>query len=135
MKNKSFVLATLALILTLLSLAPSSLWAGIKAEGREEQFTINFYNAGDTPPRLPFLRIIFINVPEKNKTKILEWQKKMDEKFKDIGGVSDDAGYKKMSKIVEEYAIGFMAMEAKSVIFYLPRTGEFIAVSLKDIQK
>ena len=120
MKTKylACIIAVLTAIVTFQQLPTH---AGLEAEVKRVGLTRYFYNAGDMPPALPFMSIIFQGIPDKETPKVEEWAKEIDAQLQKLGGVQEEADYGKIAKIIPEYITKFIGTGAVAIALEFPK--------------
>jgi len=122
-KNLKSVPKILAIALAIIAtFFPIPSQAGIEAEEKQTvTVTVNFYNAVDNPPALPYMRIIFRKLPEGNAGLIGPMRDEIDKKLHASGGVIEDEDYKKVTEIIPLYVQKFISTGAVAVAIEFPR--------------
>lgn len=115
--NHFFVL----ILVTLFTISPLPLQAGIEAEVKRVNHTVFFYNIADTPGATPFMSIIFNGIPKKEVANVNRWRNEISEKLQELGGVITEKDYGKLTKIIPDYAPKFIETGAIAVAIEFPR--------------
>ena len=100
--------------------------AGIEEAVKRVKFSVHFYNADDIPPALPFMSIIFSDIPDKETENVIRWQKEINEKLQKQGGVLDQKGYDALAALIPDYVAKFIGTGAVAVALEFPRRKEGI---------
>ena len=98
--------------------------AGIEEAVKRVTFTVNFYNSEDVPPALPFMSIIFSDIPQKETENVVRWQNEINEKLQKQGGVLDQKGYNTLAALIPDYVAKFIGTGAVAVTLEFPRRKE-----------
>ena len=106
--------------------------AGIQEVVKTTNFMIEFYNPGDTPPAMSYMRIIFNNVQDKEVEKITKWQKEMDDKIQKGGAVLTQKDYDRIAPVIVDYSVKFTGTGVPFFAVEFPRKREgFLVYSPK----
>lgn len=83
--------------------------------------TINFFNATDSPPALPYMSISFSNLPEKHTATVHALREEINVAIQKLGGVVDDEDYAKLVDILPGYMPQFQELGVTLIKIEFPR--------------
>lgn len=81
--------------------------------------TLNFFNAGDYPPALPYMSITFSNLLD--KTAGLELQHEIDTAIRNQGGIVHDEDYIRILEVLPAYIFRLQELGISNVRISFPR--------------